>query len=60
MKKLTAGTVLNRKTSINGLVENIELISKFNKGWLVNRFNNITGDVKPFVYAEKYITNNFS
>ena len=59
MTQFTSGTVLQRATSFKGVNDQITLVSKFNKAWLVNRMNTMTKNVSQFVYPEKYILNNY-
>ena len=61
MKKieLYSGMKLRKPTSFVGVYDEITLVSKFNKGWLVSRSNSLTGNAKEFVYAEKYITDTY-
>jgi len=56
---LSRGLVLQRPTSFKGVNDQICLVSKFNKAWLCNRKNTLTGNVSEFVFSEKYILRNF-
>jgi len=56
---LESGMTLSRATSFNGVEEVIELVTKFNYGWLVNRHNTLSGNVSQFVYNEKWMLRNF-
>lgn len=58
--KLKQGQKLSRPTSFNKVEDVITLKAKFNKGWLVDRANSLTGNSQEFVYPERYITNNFN
>ncbi len=60
MTQFTSGQILSRPTSFKGVDDEIELVKKFNRGWLVNRSNTMTGYAKEFVYAEKYIRDTYS
>ena len=61
MKKieLYSGMKLRKPTSFVGVYDEITLVSKFNKAWLVNRKNTLTGNVSEFVFSERYILKNF-
>jgi hypothetical protein len=56
---LTSGLTLQQPTSFKGVNDQITLVSKFNKAWLVDRKNTLTGNVKQFVWAERFILNNY-
>ena len=59
MKKiqLYSGLKLRKPTSFNGIFEEITLVRKFNKGWLVDRKKALSNKTSQFVFAERQITN---
>jgi len=60
MTQFTSGQTLTRPTSFKGVDDVIVLKTKFNYGWLVSRSNSMTNVKHEFVWAERYILNNFT
>jgi hypothetical protein len=54
-----AGQKLSRPTAIGGIVDTITLVKKYNYGWLVKRSSNLNNVEREFVYAERYIQQNY-